>query len=81
MFQLISHSLRTGQPHAYVIFHTAADAVAAAAVTLAQTLRLKANRTIRRKHKLDELGMDFLSDTQGEIVPWWKEQKKKMYLA
>lgn len=75
MFQLISHSLRTGQPHAYEISHTAADAVAAAAIMLAQTLWLKANRAIRRKHKLGELGMDFLSDTQGEIVPWRREQK------
>lgn len=77
MFQLISRSLRTGQPHAYEFSHTAADAVAAAALTLAQMLRLKANRAIRRKHKLGELGMDFLSDTRGEIVPWRKEQKKK----
>lgn len=63
MFQLISHSLLTGQPHAYEISHTAADAVAAAAVTLARALWLKANRAIRREHKLGELDMDFLSDT------------------
>lgn len=77
MFKLISCSLWTGHQHAYEISHSAADTVAAAAVMLAQMLRLKANRAIRRKHKLGELGMDFLSDIQGEIVPWRKEQKKK----